>query len=148
MSMLRCCYAVVMVLLFASCRAKQEVVTSDLEMTSWQSRLEARVDSMVRTMVWEFDSLVITELAPDAPASSPATPKRQISAKRAKASVNENRVTTEAVAEARADSLQANEMLEKKSEPKVQDLPPGVTYIITLIILYIVWRYSRRNSLK
>ena len=134
-----------MVLLFASCRAKQEVVTSELEMTSWQSRLEARVDSMVRTMVWEFDSLVITELAP---AASPATPKRQISAKRATLSVDENRVTTEAVAEARADSLQANEMLEKKSEPKAPDLPPGVKYIITLIILYIVWRYSRRNSLR
>lgn len=140
-----------MVLLFASCRAKQEVVTSELEMTSWQSRLEARVDSMVRTMVWEFDSLVITELAPDAPASTPATlspPQRQVTAKRAKVSVNENRVTTEAVAEARADSLQANEMLEKKSEPKAQELPPGVKYIITLIILYIVWRYSRRNSLR
>ena len=148
MSMLRCCYAVVMVLLFASCRTKQEVVTSELEMTTWQSRLEARVDSMVRTMVWAFDSLVITELAPAAPASTPATPKRQLSAKRATLSVDENRVTTEAVAEARADSLQANEMLEKKSEPKAQDLPLGVKYIITLIILYIVWRYSQRNSLR
>lgn len=137
-----------MVLLFASCRAKQEVVTSELEMTTWQSRLEARVDSMVRTMVWEFDSLVITELAPDAPASTRATPSWQISAKRATLSVDENRVTTEAVAEARADSLQANEMLEKKSEHKAQDLPPGVKYIITLIILYIVWRYSQRNSLR
>ena len=137
-----------MVLLFASCRTKQEVVTSELEMTTWQSRLEARVDSMVRTMVWAFDSLVITELAPAAPASTPATPKRQLSAKRATLSVDENRVTTEAVAEARADSLQANEMLEKKSEPKAQDLPLGVKYIITLIILYIVWRYSQRNSLR
>ena len=137
-----------MVLLFASCRAKQEVVTSELEMTSWQSRLEARVDSMVRTMVWEFDSLVITELAPAAPASTPATPKRQISAKRAKASVNENRVTTEAVAEARADSLQASAKEEVKPEPKAHDLPLGVKYISTLIILYIVWRYSRRNSLR
>ena len=148
MSMLRCCYAVVMVLLFASCRAKQEVVTSDLEMTSWQSRLEARVDSMVRTMVWEFDSLVITELAPAAPASTPATPRRQLSAKRAKASVNENRVTTEAVAEARADSLQASAKEEVKPAPKGLALPYGVKYIITLIILYILWRYSRRNSLR
>ena len=146
--MLRCCYAVVMVLLFASCRAKQEVVTSELEMTSWQSRLEARVDSMVRTMVWEFDSLVITELAPDAPASTPATPKRQISAKRATLSVEENRVTTETEAEARADSLQASAKEEVKPEPKAHDLPLGVKYIITLIILYIVWRYSRRNSLR
>jgi hypothetical protein len=137
-----------MVLLFASCRAKQEVVTSELEMTSWQARLEARVDSMVRTMVWAFDSLVITELAPAAPASTPATPGRKLSAKRATLSVEENLVTTEAVAEARADSLQANEMLEKKSEPKAHDLPPGVKYIITLIILYIVWRYSQRNSLR
>lgn len=148
MSMLRCCYAVVMALLFASCRAKQEVATSELAMTTWQSRLEARVDSMVRTMVWAFDSLVITELAPAAPASTPATPSRQLSAKRATLSVEENLVTTEAVAEARADSLQANEMLEKKSEPKAQDLPLGVKYIITLIILYIVWRYSQRNSLR
>ena len=146
--MLRCCYAVVMVLLFASCRAKQEVVTSELEMTTWQSRLEARVDSMVRTMVWEFDSLVITELAPDAPASTPATPSRQISAKRATLSVDENRVTTEAVAEARADSLQASSKEDVRTEPKAHDLPLGVKYIITLIILYIVWRYSRRNSLR
>lgn len=140
-----------MVLLFASCRAKQEVATSELAMTTWQSRLEARVDSMVRTMVWEFDSLVITELAPDAPASTPATlspPQRQLTAKRAKASVNENRVTTEAVAEARADSLQASAKEEVKPEPKAHDLPLGVKYIITLIILYIVWRYSRRNSLR
>ena len=137
-----------MVLLFASCRAKQEVVTSELEMTSWQSRLEARVDSMVRTMVWEFDSLVITELAPDAPASTPATPKRQISAKRATLSVEENRVTTETEAEARADSLQTAVKQEKKSVPANSSLPYGAKYIITLIILYIVWRYSKRNSLK
>ena len=138
-------------MLLVGCRTKQETVTTQLDMTSWQSRLENRVDSMVRTMVWEFDSLVITELAPDAPASTPDTlspPQRQLTAKRAKVSVNENRVTTEAVAEARADSVQANEMLEKKSEPKAQDLPLGVKYIITLIILYIVWRYSRRNSLR
>ena len=137
-----------MVMLLVGCRTKQETVTTQLDMTSWQSRLENRVDSIMRTMVWTFDSLVITELAPDAPASTPDTPKRQLSAKRATLSVDENRVTTEAVAEARADSLQANEMLEKKSEPKAQDLPLGMKYIITLIILYIVWRYSRRNSLR
>lgn len=137
-----------MVLLFASCRTKQEVVTSELEMTTWQSRLEARVDSMVRTMVVVFDSLVITELAPDAPASTPATPSRQISAKRATLSVDENRVTTEAVAEARADSLQASSKEDVRTEPTEFAPPYGVKYIITLIILYILWRYSRRNSLK
>lgn len=137
-----------MVLLFASCRAKQEVATSELAMTTWQSRLEARVDSMVRTMVWEFDSLVITELAPDAPASTPATGKKQLSAKRATLSMEEQHTVTETVAEEQTDSLQASAKEEVKPEPKAHDLPLGVKYIITLIILYIVWRYSRRNSLR
>lgn len=132
-----------MVLLFASCRAKQEVVTSELEMTTWQSRLEARVDSMVRTMVWEFDSLVITELAPDAPASSPATPRRQISAKRAKVSVDEERVATTRVQTERADSTHVEAHHTQETVPVSRSLPVGTVFVITLIIIYILCQYRR-----
>lgn len=135
-------------MLLVGCRTKQETATTQLDMTSWQSRLENRVDSIMRTMVWTFDSLVITELAPDAPASTPDTPKRQLSAKRATLAMEEQHIVEQAVAEARTDSLQASAKEEVKPEPKAHDLPLGVKYIITLIILYIVWRYSRRNSLR
>lgn len=135
-----------MVLLFASCRAKQEVVTSELEMTTWQSRLEARVDSMVRMMVWEFDSLVITELAPDAPASTPATlspPQRQLTAKRAKVSVDEERVATTHVQTERADSTHVEAHHTQETVPVSRSLPVGTVFVITLIIIYILCQYRR-----
>ena len=135
-----------MVLLFASCRAKQEVVTSELEMTTWQAHLEARVDSMVRTMVWEFDSLVITELAPDAPASTPATlspPQRQVTAKRAKVSVNEERVATTRVQTERADSTHVEAHHTQETVPVSRSLPVGTVFVITLIIIYILCQYRR-----
>ena len=127
-----------MVLLFASCRAKQEVVTSELEMTTWQSRLEARVDSMVRTMVWEFDSLVITELAPDAPASTPATAKRQLSAKRATVSVEQEQVRTEVAETLRKDSIRAEESHEVSPPPSSSGSSMGPLFIVVFLIIFFI----------
>lgn len=141
--MFRCCYAVVIALLLVGCRTKEEVAKAELDMTSWQTHLESRVDSMVRTMVWEFDSLVITELAPDAPASTPDTPKRQLSAKRAKVSVDEERVATTRVLTERADSTHVEAHHTQETVPVSRSLPVGTVFVITLIIIYILCQYRR-----
>lgn len=136
--MLRCCYAVVIALLLVGCRTKEEVATAELDMTSWQTHLESRVDSMVRTMVWTFDSLVITELAPDAPASTPATAKRQISAKRATVSVEQEQVRTEVAETLRKDSIRAEESHEVSPPPSSSGSSMGALFIVVFLIIFFI----------
>lgn len=138
--MLRCCYAVVIVLLFASCRTKQEVVTSELEMTTWQSRLEARVDSMVRTMVVVFDSLVVTELAPVASASTPATPMRQLAARGAVVVVEDSQISRQLFGAHRVDTTRFVSERSEHSAPSGSGGAHGIYIIVVILIIIILCR--------